>query len=86
MLDTNAGQVGIGGFVGVDSLVLDRIDRPELELDGAGSLPDDDLDDGLVVGAGNVTIHRPLAAALVFATAPAKDTVTASPGSAHPQM
>jgi parallel beta-helix repeat protein len=54
ILDTNAGQVGAGGTVGVDGLALDRIDRPELELDGAGAFGGD----GLVVDAGNATIQN----------------------------
>jgi hypothetical protein len=54
VVDSNAGQIGAGGTVGVDGLTLDRIDRPELELDGGGAL----AGDGLVVDAGDVTIQN----------------------------
>lgn len=53
VVDSNAGQVGAGGTVGVDGLTLDRIDRPELELDGTGI-----AGDGLVIDAGNVTVQN----------------------------
>lgn len=35
VLDTNVGQVGTGGTVGVDGLTLDRVNRPELEVAGS---------------------------------------------------
>jgi hypothetical protein len=54
VLDANPGQVGAGGTVGVDGLTLDRIDRPELEMDGGGAL----AGDGLVVDAGDATIQN----------------------------
>lgn len=35
--DTNPGQLGLGGTVGVDSLILPRVNRPEVQVvDGAG--------------------------------------------------
>ncbi len=50
--DTNPGQLGAGGTVGVDGLPLPRVDRPEIEIvDGNG------LAVGLNVAAHNVTIR-----------------------------
>ena len=51
--DTNAGQVGTGGTVGVDGLTLDRVDRSELEIAGGNLLSAP----GLHVTAGQVTIQ-----------------------------
>ncbi|MFB3099062.1 MAG: hypothetical protein ACE1ZX_03380, partial [Acidimicrobiia bacterium] len=36
--DDNPGLLGIGGFVGVDALVLSQVARPELELEEAGGV------------------------------------------------
>lgn len=52
MGDTNPGQLGTGGTVGVDGLALNMVDRPEIELvDAAG------LDIGLHVRAADTTIR-----------------------------
>ena len=51
--DTNAGQAGTGGTVGVDGLTLDRVDRPELELSGGNAF----TAPGLHVTGGAVTIQ-----------------------------
>jgi uncharacterized repeat protein (TIGR01451 family)/CSLREA domain-containing protein len=37
--DTNSGQLGAGGTVGVDGLTLSLVNRPEVQLVGAGSRP-----------------------------------------------
>ena len=52
--DTNAGQVGTGGLVGVDGLTLDKVNRPELELTRGGAF----AGDGIAVSAGAVTVKN----------------------------
>ncbi|KPJ78044.1 MAG: hypothetical protein AMJ54_05645 [Deltaproteobacteria bacterium SG8_13] len=53
VVEPNPGQVGTGGTVGVDGLTLDRVDRPELEVNGDALA----VGSGLVVDAGMVTIR-----------------------------
>jgi parallel beta-helix repeat protein len=48
--DTNAGQVGTGGTVGVDEMPLPQYDRPEIQID-AGQF------NGIVIGASASDIH-----------------------------
>ncbi len=51
--DTNPGQLGAGGSVGVDGLTLNRVNRPEVQIvDGPAN-----LDLGLAVKADNVTVR-----------------------------
>ncbi len=52
--DTNTGQVGTGGLVGVDALTLDKVNRPELELTRGGAF----AGDGIAVSAGAVTVKN----------------------------
>ncbi|MGB8326774.1 MAG: SdrD B-like domain-containing protein [Steroidobacteraceae bacterium] len=51
--DTNAGQLGVGGSVGVDNLALPKVNAPEVQLsDGGGT-----LFNGLSINANNVAVR-----------------------------
>jgi hypothetical protein len=50
--DTNPGQVGTGGTVGVDALPLPKYDKPEIELTTSAT-----INDGLTINTSTVTIR-----------------------------
>ena len=52
-LDTNAGALGVGGTVGVDSVSLSQVGRPELEVVGSAAIAV-----GLDLQASNSTVRR----------------------------
>jgi uncharacterized repeat protein (TIGR01451 family) len=49
--DTNSGQQGVGGTVGIDRLTLGKVNRPEVQIVGTTAL------DGLTITASNTTIQ-----------------------------
>ena len=54
--DTNTGQLGTGGTVGIDAVVLAKVDKPELEIQGDRT--GTPVSTGLDVGANSATIRR----------------------------
>jgi parallel beta-helix repeat protein len=49
--DTNSGQQGVGGTVGVDRLTLGKVNRPEVQIVGTAAF------NGLTIAASNITIQ-----------------------------
>ncbi len=54
VVNSNAGQVGTGGTVGVDALTLDRVNRAELELRGGNLFAGAGID----INAGNAIVRN----------------------------
>lgn len=50
--NTNAGQLGTGGTVGVDALALTRVERPEVEIRDGNA-----INQGLLIGAASSTVR-----------------------------